>query len=565
MSKWEVLYQMRIEDKPTLGILSSFIIGFLVLLAGVLFSVVDKPTLQEDALADFGAGWQVEVAGQTYENVQFPTHIAPVSVDSTMVLTNSLPSTVDRHMYVFFRASHQKVRVYIQNQLVYSFGWGEQHLFSKTPGCAWIMVPLTDAAKFAPIRVELTGVYTRYANRINAFYIGDKGAIFGDIVHHRLVSMFICFVLLILGIGMIGVSAALRNRKATASLRRLGLFTCSIAVWSACVANFLQLLYPNVLFWLHLEFFTFNLLLPTLLLFLLSFPYYQKRRWMHVFFWVSLAQFMLIEVLQLTNIADYMESILLTHIVLAVTLGTVIGTGIYALFRKHVVHEEVKVLVFSVVVLLLFTSLDLVRFYHFVPDEGLFTRLGTLILIGIWMFAVVHAMSRRFADIAKTEALEVLAYVDLMTGLRNRTAFEEWLQDYASDDTPQDSYIVTFDMNGLKQINDQMGHMKGDQAIIAIARIIKEVFEPKGVCYRVGGDEICVILPKADGVEAAFLQASLQQVESMVAASSQALHVDFSVAVGYALTSSKNDVDFYQAYKEADHRMYAHKQQMKSS
>ncbi len=556
---------MRIEDKPTIGILSCFIIGLLVLLAGVFFSTVDSPAIQENALTDFGADWQVDAAGQTYENLNFPTQIAPVAVGNTLILTHSLPSNVDSHMYVFFRASHQKVRVYIQNQLVYSFGWENQHLFSKTPGCAWTLVPLTDAAKAATIRVELTGVYPRYANRINAFYIGDKGAIIGSILKPRLASIFICFVLLILGIGMIFVAVCLRNRKATASLWRLGIFTCLIAVWSACVANFLQLFYPNVLFLLHLEFFTFNLLLPSLLLFLRSFPYYQNRRWMHLFFWVSLAQFMLIEVLQLTRIADYMESIFLTHIVLAITLGSIIGTGIYALLRKHMVNEEVKVLVVSVVVLLLFTSLDLVRFYHFVGDEGLFTRLGTLILIAIWMLAVVRAMSKRFSDIAKTEALEILAYIDLMTGLRNRTAFEEWLQDYDSDSNPQDRYIVTFDMNGLKAINDKMGHIKGDQAIIAIARVIKEVFEPKGVCYRVGGDEICVILPSDEGMEATALQASLQQVESMIAASSREMHIDFSVAVGYALTSSQNDVDFYQAYKEADHRMYAHKQQMKSS
>jgi diguanylate cyclase (GGDEF)-like protein len=57
--------------------------------------------------------------------------------------------------------------------------------------------------------------------------------------------------------------------------------------------------------------------------------------------------------------------------------------------------------------------------------------------------------------------------------------------------------IVTFDLNNLKQCNDQYGHRVGDEYIINAAHIIEDNFERYGKCYRIGGDEFCVIMPDA--------------------------------------------------------------------
>jgi diguanylate cyclase (GGDEF)-like protein len=56
--------------------------------------------------------------------------------------------------------------------------------------------------------------------------------------------------------------------------------------------------------------------------------------------------------------------------------------------------------------------------------------------------------------------------------------------------------IVTFDLNNLKQCNDQYGHRAGDEYIINAAHIIEDNFERYGKCYRIGGDEFCCIIPK---------------------------------------------------------------------
>lgn len=61
--------------------------------------------------------------------------------------------------------------------------------------------------------------------------------------------------------------------------------------------------------------------------------------------------------------------------------------------------------------------------------------------------------------------------------------------------------VVTFDLNNLKNCNDNYGHRVGDAYIINAARIIENTFERYGKCYRIGGDEFCCIIPKGKSVD----------------------------------------------------------------
>ena len=86
-----------------------------------------------------------------------------------------------------------------------------------------------------------------------------------------------------------------------------------------------------------------------------------------------------------------------------------------------------------------------------------------------------------------------LATEDSMTGLANRNAYEFKIQSLADNPPPEISFIM-FDIDQLKVINDTYGHQTGDQVISLAAGCISEVFGKHGECYRIGGDEFCVIL-----------------------------------------------------------------------
>lgn len=97
-----------------------------------------------------------------------------------------------------------------------------------------------------------------------------------------------------------------------------------------------------------------------------------------------------------------------------------------------------------------------------------------------------------------------LSVVDDLTGLYNRRMMEKELISKVADVRPSNSfYLISLDMDGLKYINDTLGHAEGDEALCAFAGILKKVSSDDVLCARMGGDEfqICVTGKDEEGVK----------------------------------------------------------------
>lgn len=94
------------------------------------------------------------------------------------------------------------------------------------------------------------------------------------------------------------------------------------------------------------------------------------------------------------------------------------------------------------------------------------------------------------------EKLRYLSYTDRLTGLYNRSCFDEKLKELIENNTEQIG-IITGDVNGLKLVNDTLGHLEGDKLLKCIANILKQACKENGFVFRWGGDEFITILPNA--------------------------------------------------------------------
>lgn len=85
--------------------------------------------------------------------------------------------------------------------------------------------------------------------------------------------------------------------------------------------------------------------------------------------------------------------------------------------------------------------------------------------------------------------LQRMSYCDQLTGLGNRYAMNEYMK---QADMQESVGVVYCDITGLKKVNDEEGHMAGDQLIHAAAQCVKKAFDGYGV-FRIGGDELLVL------------------------------------------------------------------------
>jgi diguanylate cyclase (GGDEF)-like protein len=155
------------------------------------------------------------------------------------------------------------------------------------------------------------------------------------------------------------------------------------------------------------------------------------------------------------------------------------------------------------------------------------------------------------------EKLRNLAYIDLMTGLQNRTAYHLQIERLGATAGTEDVVVLMADINGLKALNDHLGHLVGDDAIKRTARLIRDAFDGRCSCYRIGGDEFAVIA--SDVTEAEFQECYARFLKA-VSQDSERVSYSFSVASGYQRMGQKTLLD---TQREADERMYADKERQK--
>ncbi|MBC7963942.1 MAG: response regulator [Steroidobacteraceae bacterium] len=144
---------------------------------------------------------------------------------------------------------------------------------------------------------------------------------------------------------------------------------------------------------------------------------------------------------------------------------------------------------------------------------------------------------------------------DILTGLYNRAFYDEELERFARSRMFPVS-IVMADVNGLKTVNDTLGHAAGDDLICSAARIILEAFRAEDIVARLGGDEFGVLLP---GTAAAVAEEAVGRIMS----SPEIVNGQVSIAFGIACAESRDQLT--EALKLSDERMYLDKFSQKES
>ena len=156
--------------------------------------------------------------------------------------------------------------------------------------------------------------------------------------------------------------------------------------------------------------------------------------------------------------------------------------------------------------------------------------------------------------------LSDLSLVDELTGLYNQRAFFTLAKEHLKlvSRTKRGIWLLFADFNGLKQINDTLGHNEGNQALIDTASVLKKAFRESDVVARIGGDEFVVLAIGAHKDSLEVLTTGLQKnLEMHNTAENRQYKLSLSVGASYYDPECPCSID--ELIARADKSMYQQK------
>ncbi|MCA0331567.1 MAG: EAL domain-containing protein [Actinobacteria bacterium] len=185
---------------------------------------------------------------------------------------------------------------------------------------------------------------------------------------------------------------------------------------------------------------------------------------------------------------------------------------------------------------------------------ALLTLLGAA-LVWLLLYRTVTSASRRLRQSSEENAR--LALLDPLTGLPNRRLLNERLENAVHDAARDGKHVglLLLDIDRFKEINDSLGHDRGDQLLVQVADRLREIVRETDTVARLGGDEFAILLKTVRGVDDAviFAERVLQAFDEPFTVDEMVLHVETSI--GLALFPDHAD-DVQSLLKLADVAMY---------
>ncbi len=177
------------------------------------------------------------------------------------------------------------------------------------------------------------------------------------------------------------------------------------------------------------------------------------------------------------------------------------------------------------------------------------------LLLALFSYLLLQITAKSRAEASQLARAKMISETDFVTGVFNKNKYAEMIKDYYPK--LKKVGVVFWDINNLKEVNDEYGHEMGDLIISELATVLLQKPSKRIRVYRVGGDEFLTIIDNPSPNEEKKVERDT--ITRLTTFDSKAT-VDVSVAHG---TASGSGSDITKVVNEADAAMYACKRKMK--
>ena len=467
----------------------------------------------------------------------------------------SMQKIDNKERCIKFYTAHMEVRVYADNSLIYTID-SPKPFYEKTPGAVWNFVEIpSDTEK---VTVILQAVYPEVRQKAINFYIGNLEQMYNKILYGSGLDIVVSLIEMAIGVILILYWSIAHSRlEIEHTILYFGIFSVMIGIWAFNESGTLMTIIPIRAACVLISAVSLMLMTPAFVRFVKCFWRVPDRWISDVICILAFINIVVQLILQLTGIRGFRQMFTPTHILLGMALMYMAGATVYAMWKRGI-NQQVIVGILGIIVLLGVLTLDLVHFYLGSFQITFIGNFGVLIYICI---LVQEAFKQTISQADKARKLEFyrqLATKDMLTDMYNRNSYDEWVKENVQ---MPGTLIITFDLNNLKYCNDTLGHAIGDDYIKNAAGIIAEIFGNFGNCYRIGGDEFCVVIPKQNKIDPEDKLTQLEQEQKKYNAGLEYPYMQ--IAYGYAEYDAQTDLDIEDTRSRADEKMYEMKRRMK--
>ncbi|MDF2154653.1 sensor domain-containing diguanylate cyclase [Vibrio sp. CAU 1672] len=189
----------------------------------------------------------------------------------------------------------------------------------------------------------------------------------------------------------------------------------------------------------------------------------------------------------------------------------------------------------------------------------------TGVLIASLISYIINLQTREKERIAemldkKTLELKIMAERDPLTHLRNRRVFNRYLRKFIDHDAF--FALIGFDIDHFKQINDEFGHLVGDQTLVHVTGLVKESLHGGDPLFRTGGDEFCILSRVGNKRELAGYLEKLREKVSSTPFQWKGASINCSLSIGAVLYAGEDPTELYH---KMDVQMYNSKEKGRNS
>ena len=558
----------KVKDFLVLPLLFSFITIVLVIFGSERFDV--EPAAKISLIEN---DWSVLRGGDEQQEVSLINYeIGSSKKGESITISNSVEvSSKQNTLMIFSRFS--AIDVYLDQELIYSYGQEYMNKGDFVPK-KYNLVTLNTNSGIHDISITYTFSEDNSAKKLTPVFYGQKEDLIRAFYSHHRISLFIGFFLVIYSCLFFSLLIYIVLRRGNGLQIYMGAFF-SMLLGSYilgrsdifCFVGNHQMLLSMIE---YTSFYTIPLGFSILLYSIHGNTLGKRLSIMTVINIVFPIIILILHFTDLVYINRFFNAVgVLDFIEILWILPTLIRSAIKqqkALANsdlEQVVNAEFYIILGFIMMIIMFLIEVGSKFFERFYNDTLamktsstinFLELGMLYFVMChFIYYFMNSINHMSADRVKVQ-LEGLAYTDVLTGLKNRAACGEIYPSLSGEYA-----IISFDLDKLKSVNDNQGHLTGDNMIKAFADILSVVFESADIVARTGGDEFVVIIKNPDK------NYCKQRIDNLM---SKIQHFNkyndeysLSVSAGYAYSDETESGKYSEVFYLADQRMYKMKEE----